>query len=61
VVLLERFVNLYVRQLNNDVQGIAPDALKLLVDYSWLENVYEMQSAIRRANEDARETVGGRF
>jgi two-component system nitrogen regulation response regulator GlnG len=49
VVLLEQFFNLYARQLNKDVQGIAPDALKLLVDYPWPGNVREMQSAVRRA------------
>jgi DNA-binding NtrC family response regulator len=49
VVLLERFFNLYARQLNKDVQGIAPDALKLLVEYPWPGNVREMQSAVRRA------------
>lgn len=49
VVLLERFFTLYARQLNKDVQGIAPDALKLLVDYPWPGNVREMQSAVRRA------------
>lgn len=49
VLLLERFFNLYSRQLNKDVQGIAPDALKLLVDYPWPGNVREMQSAVRRA------------
>ncbi len=49
VVLLERFFNLYARQLSKDVQGIAPDALKLLVEYPWPGNVREMQSAVRRA------------
>lgn len=49
VLLLERFFNLYARQLNKEVQGIAPDALKLLVDYPWPGNVREMQSAVRRA------------
>jgi two-component system nitrogen regulation response regulator GlnG len=49
VLLVERFFSLYARQLNKDVQGIAPDALKLLVDYSWPGNVREMQSAVRRA------------
>ncbi|HEY2251978.1 MAG TPA: sigma-54 dependent transcriptional regulator [Planctomycetaceae bacterium] len=49
VLLLERFFSLYSRQLNKDVQGIAPDAVKLLVDYPWPGNVREMQSAVRRA------------
>ncbi|HLJ11338.1 MAG TPA: sigma-54 dependent transcriptional regulator [Planctomycetaceae bacterium] len=49
VLLLERFFTLFARQLGKDVQGIAPDALKLLVEYPWPGNVREMQSAVRRA------------
>lgn len=49
VLLLERFFNMYARQLGKDVQGISPDALKLLVEYHWPGNVREMQSAVRRA------------
>lgn len=49
VLLLERIFNVYARQLGKDVQGIAPDALKLLVEYPWPGNVREMQSAVRRA------------
>lgn len=49
VLLLERFFNLYARQLGKDVQGVSPDALKLLVEYPWPGNVREMQSAVRRA------------
>ncbi len=49
VLLLERYFNLYARQLGKDVHGIAPDALKLLVQYRWPGNVREMQSAVRRA------------
>jgi len=49
VLLLERFFNLYARQLGKDVHGISPGALKLLVEYPWPGNVREMQSAVRRA------------
>lgn len=49
VLLLERFFNSYARQLGKDVQGISPDALKMLVEYRWPGNVREMQSAVRRA------------
>lgn len=48
-LLVERLFQVYSRQLGKDVQGIAPDALKLLVEYPWPGNVREMQSAIRRA------------
>jgi two-component system nitrogen regulation response regulator GlnG len=49
VLLLERIFGVYSRQLGKDVQGIAPDALKLLIEYPWPGNVREMQSAVRRA------------
>ena len=49
VLLLERIFNVYSRQLGKDVQGISPDALKLLIEYPWPGNVREMQSAVRRA------------
>src|SRR5258708_32814496 len=49
VLLLERIYSLYARQFGKEVQGIAPDAPKLLVDYPWPGNVREMQSAVRRA------------
>ncbi|MGE5191917.1 MAG: sigma-54-dependent transcriptional regulator [Deltaproteobacteria bacterium] len=49
LLLLDRFFNLYARQLGKEVQGIAPDAMKLLLEYPWPGNVREMQSAVRRA------------
>src|SRR5579872_7231925 len=48
VLLLELIFNVFARQLGKDVQGIAPDALKLLIEYPWPGNVREMQSAVRR-------------
>ena len=49
VLLLERIYSLYARQFGKEVQGIAPDAIKLLIEYPWPGNVREMQSAVRRA------------
>lgn len=49
VLLLERFFSMYSRQLGRDVLGIAPDALKLLVEYRWPGNIREMQTAVRSA------------
>lgn len=49
LLLLERFFSQFARQLGKDFDGIAPDALKLLVDYPWPGNVREMQSAVRMA------------
>ena len=49
VLLFERLFSQFARQLGKDVQGIAPDALKLLVEYSWPGNIREMQTAVRSA------------
>jgi len=49
VLLLERFFQLYARQLGKDVNGISPEAMQLLTRYPWPGNVREMQSAVRRA------------
>ena len=49
VLLFERLFSMYARQLRKDVQGIAPDALKLLVEYPWPGNIREMQTALRSA------------
>ncbi len=49
VLMLDRIYSLYAKQFGKEVQGIAPDALKLLIEYPWPGNVREMQSAVRRA------------
>jgi two-component system nitrogen regulation response regulator GlnG len=49
MLLFERFFSLYARQLGKVVQGIAPDALKLLAEYPWPGNIRELQTAVRSA------------
>ena len=36
-------------RFNKDLQGIAPDAMRVLVDYDWPGNVRELQHAVERA------------
>lgn len=48
-LLIERFFHIYSRQLGKEIQSIAPEALKLLIEYPWPGNVREMQAAVRRA------------
>jgi two-component system nitrogen regulation response regulator GlnG len=49
LLLVERMLNVYARQLGKDTLKTSPDALKLLAEYQWPGNVREMQSAVRRA------------
>jgi two-component system nitrogen regulation response regulator GlnG len=49
LLLLERFLSRFARQFDKDVQGISPDALKLLTQYAWPGNVRELQSVLRTA------------
>jgi two-component system nitrogen regulation response regulator GlnG len=47
--LLEWFLSRLRGELNKEVQGIAPDALELLVKYSWPGNVRQLQNVLRQA------------
>jgi len=49
VLLIEHFLAQYNRDLDKSVEGIAPDALKLLQSYRWPGNIREVQSVIRQA------------
>lgn len=49
VLLIERLFRLYAGQLGKEFQGIAPEAMKLLIEYPWPGNVRELQSVVRRA------------
>ena len=62
ILLLERFLSLFNQQLAKDVQGITPDALKMLMDYPWPGNVRELQSLLRkRAPANDRTGPGARL
>ncbi|MEQ9409330.1 MAG: sigma-54 dependent transcriptional regulator [Fuerstiella sp.] len=49
-LLLEHYLKVCASQMGkHDCEGISPEALKLLKDYSWPGNVREMQSVVRQA------------
>ena len=48
-LLVQHFIGRSAHRLKKDVRGIAPDALKRLVDYSWPGNVRELENIIERA------------
>jgi two-component system nitrogen regulation response regulator GlnG len=48
-LLASHFLRRFASELGKDVTGIAPDAMKLLLDYHWPGNVRELQSLIKRA------------
>lgn len=49
VLLLEHFLARLNSELGRDVQGIAPDALQLLLEYEWPGNVRELESVLRQS------------
>lgn len=49
VLLLEHFLARLNRELGREVQGIAPDALQLLLEYDWPGNVRELESVLRQS------------
>ncbi len=48
-LLIEHFLSIYSRKMSKDVQSISPEAMKLLLDYSWPGNIRELQSVVRQA------------
>ncbi len=56
--LVEYFMNRLTREMGkHDIEGIAPSALKMLVNYSWPGNVRELQSVVRQCMLNATGTV----
>jgi two-component system nitrogen regulation response regulator GlnG len=47
-LLLEHYLTRLGSQLNKSVEGISPDAMRLLVGYAWPGNVRELQNVLRR-------------
>lgn len=47
--LLEHFIAYHNQRLGTRVEGVAPDAMKLLVEYSWPGNVRELENTIEHA------------
>jgi len=48
-LLVDHFINKYSRELNKPIEGITPDALNYLMNYSWNGNVRELENVIERA------------
>jgi two-component system NtrC family response regulator len=49
VLLARHFTNLFAREMNPKVQGLAPDALVAIDGYAWPGNVRELENRIKRA------------
>ncbi|HEV3341081.1 MAG TPA: sigma-54 dependent transcriptional regulator [Pirellulales bacterium] len=49
LTLLEHLVARFSQTLNKDVEGIAPEALELLLKYPWPGNVRELQSVVKQS------------
>jgi two-component system nitrogen regulation response regulator GlnG len=56
-VLVRHFVRRYSRELGQDVQDVAPEALTRLRAYSWPGNIRELQSVLKQALLRARGTT----
>jgi nitrogen regulation protein NR(I) len=49
ILLIGQFITHFARDLGKDVAGVSPDAMQLMMRYSWPGNIRELQSAIRQA------------
>jgi len=48
-LLTDYFLKMYSKEIGKEVNGIAPDALKALIGYSWPGNIRELQHTIERS------------
>jgi len=49
VLLARHFVNLFAREMNPKVHGLAPDAIAAIDAYAWPGNVRELENRVKRA------------
>ena len=49
VLLARHFVNLFAREMNPKVQGLAPGAIAAIDAYAWPGNVRELENRVKRA------------
>jgi two-component system response regulator AtoC len=47
-LLIEHFVAVQNARLGTEIEGVTPDALKLMMEYAWPGNVRELQNCIER-------------
>ena len=48
-LLIDAFLARYSRELDKPVQRVAPEAMKILLEYAWPGNVRELQGVLRKA------------
>jgi DNA-binding NtrC family response regulator len=58
--LVQHFVDKYARENGKEVEGVAPEALQVLMDYDWPGNVRELENVIERGVVLATSTRIGR-
>jgi two-component system nitrogen regulation response regulator GlnG len=49
LLLLETILTRYSREMNKDVQGVAPDCMDVLLQYPWPGNVRELENVLKQA------------
>lgn len=48
-LLLQHFLGVYNPRLGKNIQGVAPDAMKALMAYSWPGNIRELENTVQRS------------
>lgn len=48
-LLIDHFIERFNQKMNRSVDGITPDALKLMIQHSWPGNVRELENVIQRS------------
>ncbi len=49
IALIGQFIRQFARDLGKEVVGISPEAMQLMLAYSWPGNIRELQSVVRQA------------
>ena len=60
-LLVEHFRNRFNKNLNRDVSGVTPRAIKQLMDYPWPGNVRELENVVERTYITCDDPVFDRF
>jgi Nif-specific regulatory protein len=47
-VLAQHFLEQYARQMERDVKGLAPEVMRVFLDYEWRGNVRELEKTVKR-------------
>src|SRR4030095_501558 len=49
LLLIEAFLSRYSQELGKPLQRVSPDAMKILLEYSWPGNIRELQNILRKS------------